>query len=410
MDFVSVDRMILEDNWSDLRRFQEIPEIDFARLHDYRLGRIRTALTEADAAMCVLISPISMRYAVNFRNYALFQSHIPSTYLFISVDGPVLFHNAYEPSLERRNIRNGRGISFFEGGSGLKEQALLFAHDINTYLQEIGTDNRRVAVEYVNPSITQALEGIGLEVIDGVAISEQARLIKSDDEIACMRWAIEVAGHGIARVKQALKPGVSELQLWALLNYTNLANNGDWHDGRMLASGPRINPWLQEASDRRLESGDLIGLDTDMIGPFGYFADISRTFYCGTGNPTRRQKQLYRLAMDEIEHNLTLVQPGITLSEFQLRSYDVPEEFHENAYPCIIHAVGMSDEYPQVKPKFRGPVSYDTTLEAGMVICVESYMGAVGERDGVKLEQQVLVTDSGYELLTTYPFEDTFID
>ena len=153
-----------------------------------------------------------------------------------------------------------------------------------------------------------------------------------------------------------------------------------------------------------------MGLDTDMIGPFGYFADISRTFYCGNGSPTRRQKQLYRLAMDEIEHNLKLVRPGITLPEFQCRSYDVPEEFHENAYPCIIHAVGMSDEYPQVKPKFRGPATYDTTLEAGMVICVESYMGAVGERDGVKLEQQVLLTDSGYELLTTYPFEDKFIE
>ncbi|GIS88599.1 MAG: hypothetical protein CM1200mP18_13090 [Gammaproteobacteria bacterium] len=60
---------------------------------------------------------------------------------------------------------------------------------------------------------------------------------------------------------------MTEAQLWGLLNYANLANNGDWHDGRMLASGPRINPWMQEATLRRVESGDLVGFDTDMVGP-----------------------------------------------------------------------------------------------------------------------------------------------
>jgi len=91
---------------------------------------------------------------------------------------------------------------------------------------------------------------------------------------------VAVAEHGISRIKAALRPGVSELRLWGLLNYTNLANNGDWHNGRMLASGPRINPWLQEATNRFVEEGDLVGFDTDMVGPLGYFADISRTFHC----------------------------------------------------------------------------------------------------------------------------------
>ena len=84
------------------------------------------------------------------------------------------------------------------------------------------------------------------------------------------------------------------------LNYINVANDGDWHDGRMLASGPRTNPWCQEASPRRAESGDLVGVDTDMVGPSGYFADVSRTFHCGPARPTRRQKEPYRLAVEEI--------------------------------------------------------------------------------------------------------------
>ena len=134
---------------------------------------------------------------------------------------------------------------------------------------------------------------------------KNARVIKSEDEINCIRWAVAVAEHGIAKLKTAVHAGVTEAQLWGLLNYANLANNGDWHDGRMLASGPRINPWMQEATLRRVESGDLVGFDTDMIGPQGYCADISRTLHCGPAMPTRRQKELYRLALDEIETQST---------------------------------------------------------------------------------------------------------
>ena len=301
-------------------------------------------------------------------------------------------------------------MAFFDGGNELADAARLLADDVVEFLREIGSDNRRVAVEYVNPSITQAMMQRGLDVIDGVLVSEAARLIKSKDEIACMRWAVAVAELGIAKVKEALQPGVTEVQLWALLNYTNLANNGDWHDGRMLASGPRANPWCQEASERRVEAGDLVAFDTDMVGPFGYFADISRCFFCGPGNPTRRQKKLYRLAVEEIEENLKLVRPGITLTQFQQQAWRTDEEFHENAYTCIIHGVGMCDEAPKVSPPFREKNFYDMTLQPGMVICVESYMGAVGERDGVKLEQQVLITDEGYELLSGYPYEACLLD
>ena len=70
----------------------------------------------------------------------------------------------------------------------------------------------------------------------------------------------------------------------------------------------------------------------------------------------------------------------------------------------------MCDEYSQVKPIFRGPTPYDGRLETGMVICVESYVGAKGEREGVKLEQQVLVTEDGYDMFSTYPLEEALLD
>ena len=410
MNSSSPDSMMLQDDWSDLRRYREIPEIDFDRLHTYRMERIKSALREAEASMCVLVNPVSLRYAVDYSTYPLFQSHIPSTYLFVPVDGPVVIYGVLGHISPVDDARLARAISYFEGGDQLSDAAGLLADDIVDYLREIGTDNFRVAVEYVNPTLTQALMKRGLDVIDGVSVAEQARVIKSEEEIACMRWAIAVAEHGIGKMKEALTSGVTEAQLWGILNYTNLANHGNWHDGRMLASGPRLNPWFQEASLRQIESGDLVGFDTDMIGPFGYCADISRTFHCGPDRPTKKQKQLYGLALQEIEHNLKLIRPGITFSEFQRESCVQAEEFHENAYVCVIHGVGMCDEYPQVKPIFRGPTPYDGRLETGMVICVESYVGAKGEREGVKLEQQVLVTEGGYDMLSTYPLEEALLD
>ena len=406
---ISPDRLVEKDDWSDLKRHSAVPWIDTNRLRRYRTDRLKAAMRARDVSMCVMTSPISLRYAIDYRNYALFTAHIPCTYLFFPLDGDFKLHNAFDPALAESSKRTGRPISFMYGGDELDRFAEALAQDVIDYLAEIGCDNRRIGVEYVNPSITRALMKRGLEVVDGVTIVERARLIKSEDEVECIRWAMAVAELGAAKVKQALRPGVSEVQLWALLNYANLANNGDWHDGRMLASGPRINPWLQEASERRIEAGDLVGFDTDMIGPMGYFADLSRTFHCRPGRPTQRHKELYRLAVDEIEHNLHMVKAGVAFSDFQEHAYPVPEAYHDNAYPCILHGVGMCDEYPHLHPKFRGPLPYEGTLDAGMVVCIESYMGAKGERDGVKLEQQVLVADDGYELLTGYPYDEDLL-
>ncbi|MER8427907.1 Xaa-Pro peptidase family protein [Mesorhizobium sp. M1403] len=405
----SPDGLILRDDWSDLRKFRPMPDIDFKRLDGYRKGRLRSAMREAGVALCVLVSPITIRYAVDYNTFPLFQSHIPVTYLFLPLDGPITLHQAFTFGSSADSVRAGRPISFFEGGNELPEAAKLFADDIVEFLSEIGTTNRKVAVEYVNPSITQALMERGLEVVDAVNIVEGARVIKSEDEIACIRWACAVAEHGIAHMQASMGPGVTELQLWGLLNYTNLANQGGWHEGRMLASGPRINPWLQEATQRVIEPGDLVGFDTDMVGPFGYFCDVSRTFYYGKEPPSARQRQLYQLAYDELQTNMKLIRPGLSMKDLQASAWPVPEEFREQAYPAVIHGVGMCDEYPQVKPWFRGRVAYDAILEAGMVICVESYIGAVGERDGVKLEEQLLVTSDGYELLSNYPFEERLL-
>lgn len=406
---VHPDALVTADAWSDLSRQRPPPDIDHDRLHRYRLERIRAELERLDLDMVLIHNPVSLRYALNYRTYSLFQSRTPTTYCFVAQDGPTVAFQAYGDVPVADEIRTGHALCYFDGGDAMAEASQRIADDVVRYLDQIGAGRRRVGLEYINPSVTCALLDRGVDVIDGVGVTEHARLIKSEDEIACIRWAIAVAEHAIAKVDEAIRPGVSELQLWALLSYVNLANDGDWHEGRMLASGPRTNPWLQEASSRKIQAGDLVAFDTDMVGPHGYFADISRTVYCGPGSPTERQRELYRMAVAEIEHNLTLVRAGAALRDVQKKAYVKPEEFHELDYPCIMHAVGMCDEYPRIDPIHRGENRYDDVLHAGMVMCIESYVGAVGETDGVKLEQQVLVTDDGYEMLTTYPYDERLL-
>jgi len=193
----SPDARVLNDDWSDLSRIRPLPDIDQSRLFAYRTERMRASLRQHGAAMVMLVNPISLRYALDYRTYPLWQSHAHTTYAFVPAEGPIVAYNVYGNPPCADSVRVGRQNSYFDGGPELPENARLIAEDICNYLAEIGSDNRRVAVEYVNPSLTQALLQRGLEVIDGVAVAEEARIIKSPDEIMCIKWAVEVAEHGI---------------------------------------------------------------------------------------------------------------------------------------------------------------------------------------------------------------------
>jgi Xaa-Pro dipeptidase len=241
---------------------------------------------------------------------------------------------------------------------------------------------------------------------------EMARYIKSPDEVALMGASIAVTEAGIAAMREALKPGMTENALWALLHEANIRLNGEWIETRLLASGGRTNPWFQECSDRIIRPGELVAFDTDLIGPFGYCADISRTFFCGPGKPTEEQRALYGLALEQIHYNMELLKPGLGFRELAEKAWRIPNAYWGNRYSVVVHGVGMADEYPHVGhlDEFTHGMGYDGVFEAGMTVCVESYMGAEGGAEGVKLEQQVLITDTGVQLLSPYPFEEELME
>ena len=178
---------------------------------------------------------------------------------------------------------------------------------------------------------------------------------------------------------------------------------------RLLNSGYRTNPWYQECGEKKLKEGEIVSFDTDLVGPFGYVCDISRAWICCETKPTGRQHELLDVSRDQIYHNLSLLRPGVSTTEISDKSFRMPEKFEPQQYLGLIHGVGMGDEHPVAVPaKFAHRGVMETVLQPGMTLSVESYVGEVGGLEGVKLEEQVLITEAGAEVLSTFPLDETW--
>ena len=247
------------------------------------------------------------------------------------------------------------------------------------------------------------------EAFGAAPVLAHARKIKCPEEILAMNLALAAAEDGMTRMRAALRNGIAEQALWALIWQALIEHGGEWLDYRLLASGERTHPWQQEASSRTIRAGDLVVFDCGMVGPFSYGADVSRAFHCGPGRPSDAQKKLYTLAWSEVMHNTQLLRAGTTFRDFIAGRYVQEPGFDDQPYPCAAHGVGMADEWPVILHSPDHEDHYDGRFEAGMVICVESYVGEIGGIEGVKLEDQVLITESGPIALSRYPFEETLL-
>jgi len=390
--------------------------LDLPRLRGYRLDRVREQLKARDCAGCLLIDPINIRYATGSRNYSLFQSHTPGRYVFVASEGPVVLFDAAACHETARGLgiftelRPALPFTYFFSGPRLAESIEVWAAELASLFHASAGGNKRLAVDRLDIASASALARHGIELMDAQGPIERARSIKSAEEILCMNYSLTVADIAMARMREALRPGLTENELFAILYHTNIAMGGEWIDARMLTSGDRTNPWLQESSERRIRPGDLVAFDADMVGPFGYCADVSRTFFCGPGRPSEAQRRLYKLAYEEIQHNMSLVKAGVAFRELTEKAYRQADEYIPNRYMLLAHGIGLCDEYPSIYYRQDADkYGFDGVLEENMTICIESYVGAAGGKEGVKLEHQVLVTAKGCEVLSKFPFEEELL-
>ena len=391
-------------------------EIDLVRLRRYRGERIRAELRARDYAAAVFCDAINVRYATGSRNMQVWTLRNPARYAFVAAEGPTIMFefggcDHLVSDLESiQEIRPATSWFFFTSGPRMPQRAGRWAAELAELVARHGGSNRRLAVDRVNPEGLLALQSLGIEVRDGQEVAERARAIKSPDEIACMSAAIAVCETALAQVRAAVRPGVPEIELLAILNAANIAGGGEYIETRLLTAGPRTNPWFQESSERRIQAGELVALDTDMIGPHGFFADMSRTFLCGDAKPTGAQRDLYRLAHEQVETNTALLRPGAGFREVMEKSWAMPERFLEHRYMSLVHGAGLCGEYPYIPyPQDFEAKGYDGTIEENMTLCVESFIGDERGGEGVKLEQLVLVTKDGPRALSNFPFDERLL-
>ena len=395
-------------NFITKKRLRE-DEINFDKLRSYRLDRVKKELEKNNLEACILFDPVNVRYALDTLNMSVYNMHNLTRYCFIPVNGPTILYEYFncEKLSEGLNlineIRPAITWDYFSNGDQAGVQLEKWINEIkdlsNSYFK-----SKKIAIDVLNGPAVAGLNKAGIEVVDAKLILEQARVIKSPEEIKCMRSAIDVAEIGINKMRKALKPGMTENELWSILHQTNIENYGEWIECRILSSGERTNPWMQECSNKVIQDGEIVSFDTDMVGPYGYCADISRAFVVGN-KFNEEQKKLYSMAVEQIDHNSRLIKDGLSFKEFTEKSWVLPEDYYPNRYSVMVHGIGLCDEWPAIRyPTDGGERS--GTFQKNMTITVESYIGKVGGKEGVKLEQQYLIGENGLELMSHHPLEN----
>lgn len=399
-------------------RERTIDDALIGRVERYRLERLRRQMRHHELDAVILFDPINIRYACGSRNMQVYSQRNPARYLYVAAEGPVVLfefsaclHLARDLAL-LDEVRPARAVMPQYSGPHCARHTAAFVDDIQALFAQSVTKGRQLGVESAPTGALAALGEAGFRVSDAAVVMEGAKSIKSLDELALIHRSVTLTEAAMTRMEAALRPGMTENELWAIFNQHVLATGGEYAETRLLTSGARTNPWFQECSDKVIAPGELVAFDTDIVGCFGYYTDFSRTFHVpGAGAPTTAQKALYRMAAEQLESNIALLEPGMSFRDYSRRAWPIPEGYRENRYLDIVHGCGMTGEWPLIAHDMDwDDVGYDGRIEPGMTLCIEAYIGHRDGSEGVKLEEQVLITENGIDRLSTYGYAANLLD
>ena len=392
-------------------------DIDLEAVATYRQKQLRHEMAKRNIDAVILTDAVNIRYATGSRNMQVFTSRNPaSRYAFVPLQGDVVVYeftgtaHLSEGLSTVQEVRHTRTASYVAEGDKIAEVEKAWAEDMSDLVKEHCGAGAKLGVERVNPGAATALAAQGFEIVDAQEPVERARAAKSDEELKCVRASLRATEAAMHKLRAAIEPGLTENELWSVFHQSVIASGADYIETRLMTSGEHTNPWFQETSDHIIDPNVLISFDTDVVGVHGYYSDFSRTFHAGPDTPTPRQRELYKISHEQVHHNMGIIEPGMTFKEYSEKAWDLPAEFAGNRYYLSAHGVGMTGEYPYLyHHQDYTEWGYDGEILPGMTLCVESYIGKPGESEGVKLEEQILVTETGIELLSNFPFEDTLL-
>ncbi len=391
-----------------------LEEIDLAALRAGRLARLQTMLRRHDFPVALLYSTPNIRYATGVDVMSVWTAGTFARYCLVPAEGaPILCEYSGSMHVSQKLVRDVRpAYTWRFGGLAAHDKAREWARSIRATLAELGLERERLAVDKLDAVGFLALQAEGIAIVDVGPATVDAREVKTREEIELCALNGAIGDAMLAEFEAAIRPGIREYELLAVLSDALLRRRGEGLFTRLVASGANTNPWLTEAQDKAVMPGDLVGVDTDANGVEGYVIDVSRTFLCGDA-PSSEQKEAYRVAYECVGGMLELVRPGVSFEEFARKAPRLPEAYAAQRYPTMVHQAGLEDEGPGIPypDDDRGPrrIMPKRELKENMVLCLECYAGKVGAPFGVKLEEQVLVTADGPRSIGAYPYESTLL-
>ncbi len=385
-------------------------DVDLKLLRDERLARLQASMRAHDLPACLLFSEPNTRYATGATAMPIWSMSTFTRCAVVPVEGtPILFEHPNSVHRSRQRALDVRPMHAWEFYDDPGEQAHVFAGEAVAALRELGVGGDRVGVDRLGTPGYLALQAAGMAVVDSAPATQEAREVKTSQEVELFRQNGAIVTETLAEFEAAIAPGVTERSLFTVLASGMLDRRAEYMATNTVCSGPNTNPWRAEATDRALEPGDLVYVDTDTVGVEGTFFCVSRTFVTPGAEPSTEERSTYRAAHEWLLAMTELVRPGITCGELAAAAPKIPERFVPQRYECMIHSVGLEEESPSVCHPQDVQSNPDRVIQENMALVVECYMGEVGGSHGVKLGDEILVTADGAEVLAPHPYSEALL-
>ncbi|HEX7011341.1 MAG TPA: Xaa-Pro peptidase family protein [Steroidobacteraceae bacterium] len=387
--------------------------VDFRRLHRYRLARVRQALKSSELGALLVFDNNNIRYLTSTAIGEWARDKM-CRFAVLAGDGePHLWdfgsaaahHRIYAPWLQPVCCHAGmvglRGT--VPPDAGLIRRAAL---EIKAVLDENGVSKMPLGVDVVEPPMLFELQRLGIEVRDGQQTMLDAREIKSRDEIMLLNTAASMVDGVYQMIYEELKPGVRESDIVARVNKMLYEMGSDDVEAVNAVAGERCSPHPHNFTDRIIRPGDQAFFDI-IQAYMGYRTCYYRTFNVGKATPA--QRDAYRKAREWMDAAIERVRPGVGTDEIaavfpKAQDFGFPDEMEAFALQ-FGHGLGVA---LHERPIISRLVSFEKPYEikAGMVFALETYCPATDGRSAARIEEEVVVTDKGCEVITLFPAKE----
>ena len=390
--------------------------VRFDRLRDERLARISKLLAESELGALLCFDMANIRYVTATHIGTWAQDKLNRFCLLPRGDAPIMWdfgsaarhHQLYNPWLGEERSR--AGISTMRGAmsprSGRAEDV---AEKIRVELEQRGLLGQPVGIDAVEPPVLFALQKAGIEIADGQQLMQQARVIKTADEITLLNTACMMVDAAYEELYREMRPGMQENECVGLVNKVLYDMGSEFVEGVNAISGERCNPHPHVYTDRALRPGDPAYFDI-LHSFMGYRTCYYRTF--AVGSASRSLVDAYKRCRYYLDAAIELIRPGVTTADV-VKVWPKAEEFgfpsEEAAFALQFgHGVGLAI---WEKPIFSRLVSLDDPeeIEQGMVFALETFWPASDGWSAARIEEQLVVTADGCEVITRFPAEDLVI-